>query len=216
MEPSLDELKQAVADYKRKLHARGHIVALAGNVSTRIPDTNHVLVTPSQVPIDALGAADVVTISVDGDFVDGNRPPSSEARVHAAIYRARPDVGAVIHGHSPYATALAVLGRPIEPIMDEFLPYVGGTVEVAPFGMSGSAELIEGTVEALGPRAAVLLRHHGQVAVGKNLDKAFQVAELVEWAARVTWLATVAGRPERLPPEAIETSSGVYAYVKDM
>jgi len=216
MEPSLDELKRAVVEYKRKLHTRGHIVALAGNVSTRVPDTDRLLVTPSQVPIDALSADDVVTITVDGDFVDGKRPPSSEARVHAAIYRARPDVSAVLHAHSPFATALAVLGRPIEPIMDEFLPYVGGTVEVAPFGMSGSPELIEGTVQALGPRAAVLLRHHGQVAVGKNLDKAFQVAELVEWAARVTWLACQAGRPERLPPDVIETSSGVYAYVKDM
>lgn len=216
MKAFLEELKGAVVEYKRKLHARGHIVALAGNVSTRIPDTDHLLVTPSQLPIDALTAADVVTITVDGDFVDGNRPPSSEARVHAAIYRARPDVGAVVHAHSPHATALAVLGRPIEPIVDEFLPYVGGTVEVAPFGMSGSTELIEGTVRALGPRAAVLLRHHGQVAVGKNLDKAFQVAELVEWAARVTWLASLAGQPERLPPDVIETSSGVYAYVKDM
>lgn len=213
---TVEDLKKAVVEYKRKLHARGHIVALAGNVSTRIPDTDRVLVTPSQLPIDALTADDVVTITVEGDFVDGGRPPSSEARVHAAIYRARPDVGAVLHAHSPYATALAVMGRPIEPIMDEFLPYVGGTVEVAPFGMSGSAELIEGTVHALGPRAAVLLRQHGQVAVGKNLDKAFQVAELVEWAARVTWLAAVAGQPERLPPDVIETSSGVYAYVKDM
>ena len=216
MESCLDELKHAVVEYKRKLHARGHIVALAGNVSTRVPGTDRLLVTPSQVPIDALSADDVVTITVEGDFVDGNRPPSSEARVHAAIYRARQDVGAVLHAHSPFATALAVLGRSIVPIMDEFLPYVGGTVEVAPFGMSGSAELIDGTVRALGPRAAVLLRQHGQVAVGKNLDKAFQVAELVEWAARVTWLASLAGRPEQLPPDVIETSSGVYAYVKDM
>lgn len=212
----MEELKQAVVDFKRKLHERGHIVALAGNVSARIPDTDHILVTPSQLAIERLTAADVVTITVDGDFVDGARPPSSEARVHAAIYRARADVRAVVHGHSPYATALAILGRKIEPIMDEFLPYVGGTVEVAPFGMSGSPALIEGTVEALGPRAAVLLRQHGQIAVGKNLEKAFQVAELVEWAARITWLASVAGKPELLPADAIETAAGVYAYVKEM
>ncbi len=212
----LDALKRAVVEYKQKLHARGHVVALAGNVSTRVPESDRILVTPSQVPVDRLDPADVVTITVDGDFVDGNRPPSSEARVHAAIYRARPDVGAVIHGHSPYATTLAVLGRRIEPIMDEFLPYVGGPIEVAPFGMSGSPALIDGTVEALGPRGAVLLRHHGQVAVGKNLDKAFQVAELVEWAARITFLAHLGGKPELLPADAIETSSGVYQYVKDM
>ncbi len=212
----MEELKQAVIDYKRKLHERGHIVALAGNVSARIPDTDHVLVTPSQLAVERLTTADVVTITVDGDFVEGQRPPSSEARVHAAIYRARPDVGAVVHGHSPYATALAILGRKIEPIMDEFLPYVGGTIEVAPFGMSGSPALIDGTVEALGPRGAVLLRHHGQIAVGKSLEKAFHVAELVEWAARITWLAAVAGKPELLPADAIETGAGVYAYVKEM
>ena len=111
---------------------------------------------------------------------------------HLAVYRARPDVGAVIHTHSVHASAFAVAGRPI-PVLDEQVIILGGAVEVAVYGSSASEDLADKCVAALGVRAAVLLRQHGVVGVGRRLEEAVAVVELVERIAQVHILSTVLG-----------------------
>jgi L-fuculose-phosphate aldolase len=112
-----------------------------------------------------------------------------EHPLHLAIYNARSDVQAVVHTHSTYASALAVLRLPIPQIIDELVFQLGGQVEVADYAFPGSRELADNVVEALGPRNAVLLANHGGLAVGSTLDRAYQNALLLERAAHIFLLA---------------------------
>ena len=137
--------------------------------------------------------------------------------MHLGVYRARPDVGAVVHTHSRYATTMALLRRPIAPVLDEMVVYLGGQVEVARYGSSGSEELAGHVVEALGDRSAVLLASHGVLTTGKDLAKAFKNAELVEHIAQIVVTASsLGGELTPLPDEVLEAEKDMYAIVKGM
>jgi len=164
-----------LADFAHRLVAGGYAVGRDGNLSVREGD--RILITASGKPKEELTGDDVVEI----DSPDR----SSEWAVHAAIYRARPDVGAVIHAHPIHACVLAVRGEALEPLLDEVTPVLGGRVEVAEYGPSGSAELGEHAVAALGDRHAVILANHGTVTVGASLGEAFYRLQVLERAAHV-------------------------------
>ena len=142
----------------------------SGNVSAR--DGEAVLITPSALPYETMTAADLVTLSLDGAVVAGTREPSSERRVHLAVYAARPDARALVHTHSEHATAWSHLGDPL------------GEVLTARYAPSGSDEIAAEAVEALGDREAVLLGRHGVLALGASPAAALEVAAAVEQRAR--------------------------------
>jgi L-fuculose-phosphate aldolase len=146
--------------------------------------------------------------------VYGDGIPSSESLAHVAAYRARPDVGAVIHTHSTHASAFAVAGRAIPAILDEQVISLGGSVEVAAYGASASEELASNAVGALGERAAVLLRHHGVLGVGTDLDEAVAVVELVERVATIYTLAASLGDVRGLPDDVVRSEQQVYRMMK--
>ena len=155
-----------------------------------------VLITPSQVDYAALTPSMIAELDLDGR---GGRNPSSERAVHLAIYRARPDVRAIIHAHPVQACALAVLGEPLPAILDEVGPVLGGVVAVAEYAPSGSAELGESAVAALANRNAVLLANHGSVTVGESLGKALYRLEVLERTAQIYLLARLLGKPRTVP-----------------
>ncbi|HVD01651.1 MAG TPA: class II aldolase/adducin family protein [Candidatus Dormibacteraeota bacterium] len=167
--------RQDLADFAHRLVAGGYTVGRDGNLSRR--GDEEVLITVSGKPKESLTEEDVVEI--------GSPLRSSEWAVHAAIYRARPDVTAVIHAHPIHACVLAVRGEPLEPLLDEVTPVLGGRVEVARYAPSGSAELGEHAVAALGDRHAVILANHGTVTVGASLEEAFYRLQVMERAAQV-------------------------------
>lgn len=169
----------------------GHIVASLGNVSvrhSRIAD--QFLITPSGVPYETMRGGQIVTMDVDGAVHDvaWGLEPSSEWRMHAAIYQARPDVIAIVHTHAVHAQAFSFLGRSLSADTEELTIFAGGDVAVTVYAPSGTDELAENAVGALGNRQAVLLARHGLVSVGTSLDAAYAVTQIVERQARLAWL----------------------------
>ncbi len=169
-----------IVRHGRLMSERGYVAGADGNVSAR--GDEKVLITPSRVPYERLRPGDVVAVDLDGR---GGPNPSSELQVHLAIYRARPDVRAVVHAHPVYACVLAARREPLPPVLEEVGPVLGGAVEVARPAPSGSTALAETVVAALGDRHAVLLADHGSVTTGGDLDEAFYRLEVLERAAQV-------------------------------
>ncbi len=218
MEEFLDERRQVLGAVRRIVDA-GLVAIASGNVSMRIrrADGDLYAVTASRVPYDRFGVDDVIVVDGDIDPVFGDGVPSSESLLHMAIYRARPDAGAVIHTHSVYASAYAVAGRPIPPLLDEQVVALGGGVEVAEYGASASDELAEHAVAALGDRAAVLLRNHGVAGVGASLEEAVAVVELVERVAKIGVMAALLGEPAAgLPVDVAASEQAVYRMMKGL
>jgi L-fuculose-phosphate aldolase len=148
----------------------GLVTGTAGNVSAR--DGELVLITASALPYEEMTVDDLVTLGSDGAVVAGQREPSSEWRVHVAVYAARSDARALVHTHSEQATAWSERGEPL------------GRWLTAPCFPSGSDEIATATVAALGDRDAVLLGGHGVLALGETPAVALEVCLAVEDAAR--------------------------------
>lgn len=200
----------------QRIVAAGLVAASSGNVSRRIrrPEGDLYAVTASRVPYHRFGIDDVLVVDEEIDPVDGDGIPSSESLAHMAVYAARDDVGAVIHTHSIYASAFAVAGKRIPPILDEQVVALGGAVEVAAYGASASDALAANAVAALGERAAVLLRHHGALGVGADLEAAVAVVQLVERIAQVHSLALALGGGAELPADVVASEQAVYRMIK--
>jgi methylthioribose-1-phosphate isomerase len=177
--PSSDaELRAAVVSACRALAHSGLTHGKSGNVSLRC-DERQFFISPSGVAYDGLGADEVPRVASDGRWV-GRRRPSSEWRFHRDIYRARDDVGAIVHTHSRYATALACTGRGI-PAFHYMVAVAGGCdIRCAPYATFGTQELSVAAVAALDGRRACLLGNHGVIAVGKDLPAALALAGEVE------------------------------------
>lgn len=204
--------RQEVLDAVQRIVAAGLVAGSSGNVSRRIGDL--FAVTASRVPYHRFGIDDVLVVDSEIDPVVGDGIPSSESLAHMAVYRARPDVGAVIHTHSVYASAFAVAGQPIPCVLDEQVITLGGAVAVAEYGPSASDELADNAVAALGDHAAVLMRHHGVLGVGRDLEEAVAVVELVERVAKIRVLSIQLGAGHELPSIIVGAEQQMYRMMK--
>ena len=191
---SIETLRGEIARTARELPVRGLVTATVGNVSARC--RAGMLITPTRRAYRDLRAADVVRLTLDGDPVErAGGEPSLEWPLHAAIYRARPDVGAVVHTHSPYATARSFDPTPLV-VQTEERAYLGlEAIAVAAEAPAGSAQLPAAALEALGDRAAVLLARHGVVAVGETPGEALELCWTVEHQALIEYLVARAATP---------------------
>jgi L-fuculose-phosphate aldolase len=211
MDATYEAERREVLRAVQTIAAAGLVSGSSGNVSMRVAADERLLaVTASSVPYAHFTLDDVLVVDLDIDPVVGDGVPSSESLTHLAVYRARPDVRAVIHTHSVYASAFAAAAQPIPPVLDEQMVALGGTVEVAEYGASSSDDLAERCVSALGDRAAVLLRNHGVVGVGRTMDEALAVVELVERVAKVHLLAGELGGAAALPDDAVARERRIY------
>jgi len=170
----------------RRLYEAGLIAGQDGNVSVRVGRARLVM-TPAGVAKVDVRARDLVELDLDGkpSGVRGRLPASSEARVHLAAYRARPDVRAVVHAHPPVATGFAVAGEvPGHDALAELM-YGAGRVPIVPYEKPGTRALAERVAASLLEHDVVLLENHGAVAVGRTLPEAHQRMESLEHAARI-------------------------------
>lgn len=188
----MSEAEELVA-LARKMLAMGLVTGTAGNLSARSGD--HVLMTPSGVDYELMEAEDLVAVDLDGKPVHPGGNPSVDTMSHVAVYRARSDVGAVIHTHSPYAAAFSTLGREIPPLITEAAGFLGGAIRVMGYLPPASPELGYQMAEGIGGDRAVLLPNHGVMATGESLKKAFHAAVAVEESAQVAFLAFQLGSP---------------------
>jgi L-fuculose-phosphate aldolase len=185
--------RKQLLETARKMSARGLAPGTSGNVSLRLDDGG-MLITPSGVPYDELEGSDLVEVDARGES-RANRKPSSEWRLHRALYAARKDAGAIVHTHSPKATALACLRRDI-PAFHYMVAIAGGNdVRCARYATFGSAELAAEAVAALEGRRACLLANHGVVALGTSLPAALRIAEEIEVLAGEYLTALSVGEP---------------------
>lgn len=206
--------RRAVHEAAVRMYREKMVVGSAGNVSCRVPETAYYAITPTSKNYETMTPEDVVVIDGERDLIVGERGPSFEADVHLAVYKARPDAHAIFHTHSLYSTICAVAGEDVPPLVEEVVVYVGGPIKVADYGVSGSDELADAVVRALEDRAAVLMRNHGLLAVGKDLERAFRVAQLVERAAQVYVFARLLGKVNPLPDSVLEMEREFYNVMK--
>jgi len=170
----------------REMLRRGLVVGTSGNVSAREGELIHI--TPSALPYAEMREEDLVTLTAEGQVVGGDREPSSERRLHLALYAARPDALAVVHTHSVHATAWSFLGEPLDTGTEELEQAVGGPVLTASRAPSGSDEIARAAVEAIEGRRAALLARHGVVALDDTPAGALAVCDVVERQAQLAWL----------------------------
>jgi L-fuculose-phosphate aldolase len=187
-----------LADAMRRLEQLGLNHNAAGNASVRVGD--HLLVTPTGMPVTEMGGDDMVLIDLDGHAVrDGQRRPTSEWRLHARIAATRPDVGAIVHTHAPEATAAATLRRAVPAVHYVVARFGGDELACAPYAIYGSEELAEAVTSTLGSTGtACLMANHGAIAVAGDLDGAVAVALDVEWLCGVHRRAVQMGAPHVL------------------
>jgi len=193
-------LRRDIVEVGRRLYAKGFIAGNEGNVSVRAGDGLYV--TPGGACKGFLRPEDVVVTDLDGRPT-GDARATSEILMHVAVYRRRPDVGAVVHAHPPTATGFAVAGLPLDrPVLAE--PVVTlGPVPVVPFGTPSTADLADGVAAAVGSAHALLLANHGALSVGETLWRAWERMETLEQFARIALVARLLGGHTELASDAV-------------
>ena len=206
----VNKLKMEIVEAGKRMLHKGLVIGASGNISIRISGEDKIVITPSQIKYDKIGVNDIVVVDFKKNVLEGDRSPSVETGMHIGVYETRPDVGAIVHTHSVYASAIASLGKTIPPFLDDIVLMLGGEIEVAEYGMPGSKELAENAVRALGKKNAVLLANHGPLSCGKNLEGAFVNAELVERVAKIFILSSLLGKPKNLPQEVVQLEQQIF------
>jgi L-fuculose-phosphate aldolase len=211
------EEKRIVMEAAMVMAEKGLVVGSAGNVSMRLPSEDGrglLAITPSRKNYEALTLDDIQVIDFEAESIEGDLPPSIESMVHIGVYKARKNIKAVIHTHSTFASVMAVAGLEIPSILEDQMVVIGGEVKLAEYAPSGSDEMVENIVNALGERNAVLLQNHGAVGIGKTMRDALIVCELLERTAQVYLCALSLGKANPLPDEAIETGKAFFALLQ--
>ena len=204
--PALRELfaEEKPMNYKAELVAAGKqmlekklTVETWGNISLYDAESGLVYMTPSAMPYNTIVEDDVVVVRLsDGVIVEGHRKPTVEKDLHLGIYRARPEIRAVVHTHPIHSLIFGVNHMSIPAIIDEAAQILGGVVETADYALAGTMELAENTIKALGEeKMACILANHGSVCIGRNLAEAFKVCTVLEMTAEIYYKALMIGKP---------------------
>lgn len=200
----VEELKQEIVEVVKKEYRFQMVNMFEGNVSAVYGDK--MLITPSQVNKEIMTPEMIIETDLEGNIL--YRPegmhPSSEMKMHLEVYRVRPDVRAVVHNHSLYATAYAINNMPIVSDALTEMNITFGQVPVVPYGTPGTDRIYKDFDRYLGNYSAVLLANHGVLSFGPSLEKAFSVAEAVEKVAQTLYLAKQLGEPSPIPEEELK------------
>ena len=201
------------------LYDRGYVAANDGNLSMKTaPD--RLLVTPSGVSKGRLTPDMLLVTDLEGNVLEGNRHPSSETKMHLAVYRGRPDVGAVVHAHPPVSTAFAVCRRGMEtPYLSELVTGLGAVPCTPSFAMLSTDQVPRSVEPYLADHCAVLLANHGALTWGEDLWEAFDRMEAVEHTAKILLNARLLGDPVALTQEEtaeLRSMQGMYRQLRQV
>ncbi len=192
--------KQSVIETALEIKRSGLIQLSGGNVSLRLPN-GHILVTPSGLSYEGMKPKDIVVIDAKGSRIEGTLRESVDTVALLYIYEHMPHVNAIIHTHQPYATAAGLLGDVLPAAVTTLANVTLGEVNVAPYCSAASLDMGVQTVKYIGERRAVILKHHGVIAVGKDLKEALYAAVYMEDAAKTYLVAKAAGEPTIMTAE---------------
>ncbi|HUJ00279.1 MAG TPA: class II aldolase/adducin family protein [Usitatibacter sp.] len=187
------EARERLVAAARRMRDLGLNPGRSGNASLRFGAG--FLVTPTGLAYERMEPEDIVLVEAASGAARGRRAPSSEWRLHRDIYARRPEAGGVAHTHSPHATTLACLRRPIPPFHYEVAFAGGSDIRCSGYATFGTQALSDGALAALEGRRACLLANHGAVAIGATVEEAVELAERVESLARLYWQALQVGEP---------------------
>jgi len=199
----LEILREQLYRLHLELPKNNLVAWTSGNVSARDPETGYVVIKPSGIRYEQLRPEQMVVVDLDGNIVEGKLNPSSDTVSHVYIYRHRPDVGGIVHTHSPYATAFAAVNQPIPVYLTAQADEFGGPIPCGGFALIGGEEIGKVVIESIGTSCAVLLKNHGVFTIGPNAEAAVKAAVMVEDVARTTWLALQLGQPDEIALEDI-------------
>lgn len=194
-----EALRKELVKCMKILHLRGLISGMGGNASVKLNE-NEILITPSGVFKAELHPSDIVKIDMNGKVLCGCLKPSREEGLHLAIYRARPDVNAIVHAHNPFTVGLTLAGKKIEPVNYEAW-VMFKDIPILEFKPPGSKELAELVAQNIKSRPAVILQNHGVVAVGKTLTEALYITEALEEISIMLFVSHCLGGAKLIPKE---------------
>jgi L-fuculose-phosphate aldolase len=196
------QLRQEIVRVCRMLHRKNYLAATDGNVSVRLGD--QVLLTPSGVNKGMLEEDQVITVDLEGRLLAGTGRPTSELRMHLLVYELRPEAGAVVHAHLPYATACTLAGISLlEPILPEVVITLKG-IPTAAYATPGTEEVPKAIRELIQEFDAILLSRHGAMTVGRDVMDAYNKMEKLEHTARVVLAARLQGPLSPLSASEVE------------
>jgi L-fuculose-phosphate aldolase len=190
-----DTERAALVEACRRLASEGLVIGTAGNLSVRAGE--HVVVTPTGCVLSDVEPDEMAVVALDGTPADDGPAPTSELGLHLGVYERFDWTGAVVHTHSPMATAVGCVLHELPPIHYQMLS-LGGTVRVAPYATFGSDELHRFVLDALEGHTAALMQNHGALTCGVGLDAAVEATFLLEWACSLYWHARQIGEPSVL------------------
>ncbi|WP_291048989.1 L-ribulose-5-phosphate 4-epimerase [Herbiconiux sp.] len=216
LQATIDRVRQEVSDLHAQLTRYNLVQWTGGNISGRVPGADLFVIKPSGVDYDALAPQNMILCDLDGRVIPGtegsDRSPSSDTAAHAYVYREMPEVGGVVHTHSPYAVAWAARGEPIPCVTTAMADEFGGEVPIGPFAIIGDDSIGRGIVETLrGHRSrAVLMKSHGPFTIGKDARDAVKAAVMVEDVARSVLFSRQLGGGETPPPIAADAVDSLF------
>ena len=204
---NLDQRNQII-EYSLKLNSTNLSPLRSGNISLRVreDEIEGYLITPSGKKYETLKAEDIVFMGLNDEVknTDTSNKPSSEWRFHRDIYVNKKEAHAIVHAHSPHATAVSSHGKPIPPFHYMIALAGGEDIKCAEYATFGTKELSDNVIKALENRSACLMSNHGQVAFGKNLDDAFELAQEIENICHQYIIALRLGKPKILSLEEMK------------
>jgi L-fuculose-phosphate aldolase len=197
--------KKEVVETAQKLTEKGYLMATGGNLSVRIPgEKGAFAVTPSNYDYMKMVPDDICVLDLDLNVLEGARQPSVESALHAGVYKARKDVNAIVHTHQVHASALAIIGAPLPALFDEQARFLGRSVEIVPYGPSGTSFLTKRVVKAVkSNNNAYIMKNHGVLCFGHYLERAAHNVEIVEKCAQAYLMALSTGCKVNKIPLAI-------------
>ena len=207
--------RKIVLEASQRMAEKSFVVGTAGNVSMRLDtkdDKPLIAISPSTRYYETMTVDDIIIVDFDGQKVEGTLDMSIETSLHIAVFKARKKINAVIHFHPEFASVLSVMGQNIPTILDDQVQYLGGEIHMAEYALSGSKELVDNVMKALGPRNAALLANHGALALGRDMREAFTNCKMLEKTAKIYIYALCAGKVNLLPKDAMEAIQLYYDY----
>ncbi len=177
--------RERIVEAGKRLRNRGLVIGTSGNISARILGTDTFLIKPSGARLGSLKPEELVLVDIEGNKIEGEGNVSLETPMHAAIYKARSDVNAVVHTHPPTATAFGIAGVEILPLQIEIFMLFPRGIPIVAFELPGSAALAKAIQKSIKDCDAVVLENHGIVTVGSEIEAACDLNEMVEEAAKV-------------------------------
>ena len=187
----LESLKKEIIEYGMRAGEKNFTPGISGNISAKCE--NQVIITASGSANGYLSEGDFSVIDFDGNVVTGNEKPSTEKFLHIEYYKQRPDINCVFHTHSPYLTAYASAGIPLDMNVSPEIIYCFGKIPVAEYALPGSVELVENTSKYFKEYDVILMKNHGVIIAGKNVKDAYLKLELVEAYAKTNICAKILG-----------------------